>query len=313
VIELGDVSFKTPPVLGHYILRWDLVEEGRTWFFRTGGAPLEVPLEVSDRAISARWTAQASHNPQDVSLAFDGNPDTFWDGKTGQTPGMWFQVDLGQALVLDRVRVSSPGRGFPAGYELKISEDGQDWHLVAQKEKNWADVDVAFAPCMARYVRLEQSGTPEWAATWMISEISFAVTQPWLTAQASHYSGDAHKAHDARLETAWNTRAVKQKPGLWFQVDMGALRMIERIALEHPTNQFPRGYIVAVSPDAESWLEVGRSDDNWDRVDVQFPPTVARHLRVETTNSSDQMPWGIAELAVWRSSPVWLQGHRSSG
>jgi hypothetical protein len=310
-VDLSDVAFKTPRVVGNYILRWDLVEEGKAWFFRQGGAPLEVQVEVSDRPIFAPWTAQASHNAADVGLAFDGDPDTAWDSGADQKPGMWFQVDLGEVLVLDRVTVASPGRGFPVGYQVKLSEDGQDWHLVAEQPKNWRDIDDAFAPCKARFLRIEQTGTPQWTATWKISEIAVSTTELWAGATASHYAGDAGQAIDARLRTAWNTRSVKQKPGMWFQVDLGSVREIQRVVLEHPTNQQPRGYLVRVSTDQQAWQEVGRKDDNWGAVDVEFQPAAARYVYVETTNSSNYHPWGIAEFIVWRSSPLWVRGRAS--
>lgn len=307
-VDLSDVVYQTPAVVGRYTLRWDLAEEGLAWFFRHGGAPLEIDVEVTDQAVFVPWTAQASHNAGDVGLAFDGNPLTVWDSKADQEPGMWFQVDLGEVLVLDRVKVASPGSGFALGYKIKLSADGQDWHLVAERAKNWLDIDEAFVPCQARYLRLEQTGKPDWPATWKISEIAVSATQLWTGATASHFGEDAQQAIDARLRTAWNTRNAKQKPGMWFELDMGSVRQIERVVLEHPSSQLPRGYVVQVSPDGQAWQEVGRVDDNWGKLDVGFPPVAARTIRVEITNSSPYQPWGIAEFIVWRSSPAWLRG-----
>jgi hypothetical protein len=307
-VDLADVAFQTPPLPGRYTLRWDLVREGLTWFFRQGGTPLEVAVEVSDEANFVPWSGQASHNPGDVALAFDGDPDTAWDSGADQEPGMWFQVDLGEVLVLDRVKVASPGRGFPVGYKVLLSEDGQDWRLVAEQKPNWLDIDAAFSPVAARYVRIEQTGSPDWPATWKIAEIAVSEAVPWAGAEASHYSDDAGKAIDARLDTAWNTRSVKQKPGMWLQVDLGSARDIERVAQAHPKNQQPRGYVVQVSTDGQSWQEVGRKDDNWGAVDVEFPAVSARFVRVETNNSSQYHPWGVSEFVVWRSSPQWLRG-----
>jgi len=209
---------------------------------------------------------------------------------------------------MDRVRVTSPGRGFPVGYRMLLSVDGQDWHLVAQKAQNWANVEAVFAPCHARYLRLEQTGQPEWNTTWMISEIAASITGPWAGGEASHFSGDAHQALDARLDTTWNTRNARQRPGMWFELDMGSPRRVERVVLEHPANQQPRGYVVEVSVDGQTWQEVGRNDDNWGRVDATFSVVPARHIRVQTTNSSPYHPWGISDVAVWRSSPIWLAG-----
>lgn len=95
---------------------------------------------------------------------------------------------------------------------------------------------------------------------------------------------------------------------MWFELDVGSLRVIERVVLEHPPNQQPRGYVVQVSTDRQDWQQVGRNDDNWGKADVRFEPIVTRYVRVETTNSSPYHPWGIAEFIVWRSSPVWLHG-----
>jgi hypothetical protein len=306
--ELTKVPFKTPPTAGTYVLRWDLVEEGNIWFFRQGGAPLEIDVEVADQAVLEQWTAEANVSAENASLAFDAGPGAAWDSGAVQKPGMWFQVDLGRVLVLDRVAIASPERGFPAGYQVTLSEDGNVWHLVAEEAKNWRDIDAAFAPCRARYVRIEQTGVPPWAASWKISGVAVSATEPWAGASASHYAKDAGEAIDADLRTAWSTRGVKQKPGMWFELDMGSPREIERLVLENPVNQQPRGYRVRVSTDRQKWQEVGRKDDNWGRLDVEFPPATARYLRVETTNSSRYHPWGIANLAVWRSLPQWLRG-----
>ena len=307
-VKLLGVPFKTPPVLGDYVLRWDLVEEGNTWFFRQGADPWEVAVAITDRTRSLPWTARSSDNESQVALAFDGKTETFWDSRSSQKAGMWLQVDLEQELVLDRVKAISPGRGFPSGFKIKLSTDGQDWHLVAKRDRNWSNIDEAFAPCRARFIHLELIGQANSPATWMISEIAVSTTDPWSGATASHYSDDAYKAWDARLGTYWNTRAVKQRPGMWFQVDMGTLRDIERVTLDHPGNQMPRGYLVQVSADDQHWQEVGRKDDNWGQVDVAFPSTEARYVRVETANSSPYQPWGISEFVVWCSNPIWIHG-----
>ncbi|MGD8397442.1 MAG: discoidin domain-containing protein [Anaerolineae bacterium] len=310
-VDLLGIPFQTPPVLGDYLLRWDLVEEGVTWFFRQGAAPLEVPLEVSDRVFLIPWQAQASHNRDDVALAFDGQPDTVWDSGVDQAPGQWFAVDMGQVIVLDRVRVTSPGRGFPLGYRILLSEDGATWCAVAEAKRNWTNIDAGFPPRSARYMRIEQTSTAQWSTTWMIAEIAVAAALPWAGATASHYPDDAHEAIDSCLDTAWNTRSVKQKPDMWFEVNMDSPRRIEGITLRHPASQMPRGYVMRVSSDAQNWQEVGRDDDNWATAEARFSPLTARYIRVETTNSSPYHPWGITEFVVWRASPIWLVGRQT--
>jgi hypothetical protein len=305
-VEL-DVAFMSPAVPGQYVLRWDLVHEGVTYFFREGAAPLEVPLEISDEAIFVPWSGQSSENNAAVALAFDGDPNTAWDSLVVQKPGMWFQVDLGEVQIVSRFKAISPGRGFPVGYTVQISEDGQNWRLAANVAKNWRNVDVTFAPWRTRYIRLVQTGTPQYDATWTISDIAVGIAIPWSAVHTSHNAAGARLVMDARLDTSWNSKTV-QKPGIWFELDLGTLRSIERVVLVHPLNQQPRGYVVRVSGDGQTWQEVGHKDDNWGQVDVTFPATRARSIRVETTNSSRYHPWGISEIQVWESAPVWLRG-----
>ena len=95
---------------------------------------------------------------------------------------------------------------------------------------------------------------------------------------------------------------------MWFQLDMGSPRVVERVVLEHPASRQPRGYLLQVSADGQAWQDVGRNDDNWARVDLSFDAVPARYVRVSTTNSSPYHAWGISEVCIWRASVVWLVG-----
>jgi len=95
---------------------------------------------------------------------------------------------------------------------------------------------------------------------------------------------------------------------MWFALDMGSHRRIERVMLSNPSNQFPRGYTVEISIDGQNWQEVARKNDNWGAVEAVFQAATARYIRVQTTNSSPYYPWGITEFVVCRASPTWLRG-----
>ena len=95
---------------------------------------------------------------------------------------------------------------------------------------------------------------------------------------------------------------------MWFELDMGRSHKVERVVLEHPASQQPRGYVVALSVDGQTWQEVSRNDDNWARVDASFSAIAARYVRISTTNSSPYHAWGIREVSIWRASPVWMVG-----
>jgi hypothetical protein len=118
------------------------------------------------------WQAQSSHNPSEVGKAFDGDLETFWDSDEAQQRGMWYELDLGQIQTIDRITVESPGRGFATAYVLSVSSDRTDWEVVSEMTENWKAIDTSFPPRPVRYIKIEQTGSPNWGPPWLISEIA---------------------------------------------------------------------------------------------------------------------------------------------
>jgi hypothetical protein len=308
-VTITPVYLKIPSTMGNYVLRWDMVEEGVAWFSKDGSPPLEVNVKVvKESLVRARWSAEASHNPGDVALAFDGKSDTAWSSQANQGPGMWFKLDMGAAQIIDRVLVQSPGRGFPYHYILSLSRDGETWRVVQRVPKNWRSIDAQFSPVETRYIRIDVQEGPEWGAFWAISEISVAVSQPWAGATASHYANTASLAIDGDMDKAWSTRVI-QGPGMWFQVDLGSVQEINGVRMYCPSPRVPRGYVIATSTDGENWTDVASNPNNWgETLSHAFNSRPARYVRITLTRSSPYHPWAIAILAVDRTNPTWLTG-----
>jgi hypothetical protein len=108
----------------------------------------------------------ASHNNQmqgadNLRQAIDNNPATRWSTFQTQQPGMWFQVDLGQARPVSQVRLDNDAspQDYPRGYRLQLSLDGQSWTTIAENLANDRPLEVTFAPRRARFMRVEQTGS----------------------------------------------------------------------------------------------------------------------------------------------------------
>jgi hypothetical protein len=184
----GDVvtlncNLSAPRNPDRYEVRWDLVEEARTWFAWQGVATLDVEVDVVAEgtpvpAEPGRISMSASHNntlsgPDNLAQALDGNPDTRWSSRAPQGPGMWVEIDLGQVrsvggLALDTA--ASPN-DYPRGYAVSLSTDRDDWGAVARDDGNDGPLDVTFSPRPARHIRVEQTGhSDRW--WWSIHEVS---------------------------------------------------------------------------------------------------------------------------------------------
>jgi hypothetical protein len=227
----------------------------------------------------------------------DSDPESAWSSGDVQQPGMWFMIDLGAVQQVSGISMVSPGKDFPRGYVIEASTDGATWQEVMRKDPNWKSVDATFVAVPARYVRVTQTRTPRWPVVWAINDVAIASASLW-SATASPNPQDAAKAIDADIQTVWTT-GTPQRPGAWFQLDLGEKLYVERLRLDNTGNpQYPRGYVVRTSLDGVTWDEAARKASNWRPVDVAVGPRWLRYVRIENTGSSPWHPWTIAEAIV---------------
>ncbi|MFB0545973.1 MAG: discoidin domain-containing protein, partial [Anaerolineae bacterium] len=189
-------NLSAPRTSGTYDVRWDMVEEMRTWFAWQGVPTLNVRVAVNaDISVippaPAGMSVSASHNNRqqgfdNVRQAIDNNPYTRWSTLQPQRPGMWFQIDLGQVRTLSQVRLDNEPSplDYPRGYIVKVSRDGHNWTTVADNPLNDRPLNVTFSPRQVRFIRIEQTGSDP-VFWWSIHEIGFSgEVRP--SASASH-------------------------------------------------------------------------------------------------------------------------------
>ncbi len=135
---------------------------------------------VSDITIKAApaWTATASTNAADAAKAIDGDRSTVWSTGVPQRSGEWFQLDLGEAVFVERLRLDNTAQPqYPRGYLISASVNGQDWQEATRKASNWAPVDAALGPRWARYLRIVNTGSSRWHP-WTIAEVTIITAPP---------------------------------------------------------------------------------------------------------------------------------------
>ena len=278
------------------------------------------PWAISEIAVQAEpivvitSKATASHNPADAGKALDGDPATAWSTVAGQTPGLWFQVDLGGAQRLTRIALTSPKKEqTPRGYRISISTDGQAWNELAAKSLNYSNpVEVTLGADRplpsARHVRIDLTREDQFKNPWSISELAIGMTPAW-TAKASHASDAAGKAVDGDPTTAWSS-GVPQAPGIWYELDLGATLKITKVVLEGPEKEFPRGVAIKLSADGANWREVGRVARFYKApATVSFDPADGRYIRIEQISDAIQVgnwkiPWTIGAVQVYGTAGV---------
>jgi hypothetical protein len=76
------------------------------------------------------WVASSSTTGGDSPAnALDGNLTTRWSTDASQTPGQWFEVDLGVPCTFSQLVLNSvnSANDYPRGYQVYVSADGVNW------------------------------------------------------------------------------------------------------------------------------------------------------------------------------------------
>lgn len=271
----------------------------------TPGAPWMETVPLNESA----WTASASSTGSGDSPAnaIDWNTSTRWSTGASQTPGQWFQVNLGSMQLFDQVSFetrSTDKWDFPRGYQIQVSTDGTNWTTVKTGQGFGWKQAIAIPPQYAQYVRITQTGSAqEW---WSIAEFHVYSELPlirsaWTATASSSAAGTTPgNALDGNLGTRWSTGAA-QAGGEWFQVDMGQTQTFNRVLLDAGSTwagDYPRGYQLQVSNDGSTWTTVTSGNGSGQAVLIQFPVQVARYVKIIQTGSAGNW-WSIAEMNVY--------------
>ncbi len=174
-------------------------------------------------------------------------------------------------------------------------------------------------------VRYEVHRIPPW---WIyhrfrVPQVRYEEISPEGWAATSEESPEtASHAFDRDIETMWRPR-TSQRPGSTFLLDLRETHPIGMIAwVPRVHSDSPRGIEVATSIDGASWRPVVGVSPYYrpiywsgthpflrlrrPRVEVRFPPTGARFIRLTQTGQDDVYTWSIRELSVYR--PVFAPG-----
>lgn len=133
----------------------------------------EAALALS-RIQSAHYAVTASVNSEAAGNAVDGDPATRWDTGGAQSPGQWFQVDLGWPHRVTRVVLdcAASANDYPRGYAVYVTDNPDALgEPVATGEGAGAVVEIACDPKTGRFLRIVQTGaTDVWF--WSIHELT---------------------------------------------------------------------------------------------------------------------------------------------
>ncbi|HEX9368260.1 MAG TPA: c-type cytochrome [Vicinamibacterales bacterium] len=167
-------------------VRAEIAGRKTPWNLSELEASLPRPLD------SQLWKLTASHGADTAPGAATLRG---WTSSVPQAPGMWFEVELSQAVSLtelqfDSTSVGGGGRGgrgaaapaqlpppppvigYPRAYAVEVSMDGKKWSKpVAEGSGTGAHTTVTFAPARAQFIRITQTDNIADAPPWSIRNL----------------------------------------------------------------------------------------------------------------------------------------------
>jgi hypothetical protein len=145
-----------------------------------------LPVDPAWREVPPRaFTPSASHNPDGLRRAFDGDRSTRWFTGERQRGAEWIELRFHSPLDVARVRLEMDRRSngdYPRGLVAEGSEDGRTWRILFEGgilpwlglsiayEPRTPGIDLVLPPNTTRVLRLRTTGeTRVWY--WSVHEL----------------------------------------------------------------------------------------------------------------------------------------------
>lgn len=135
-------------------------------------------------------------------------------------------------------------------------------------------------------------------------------------------SGFEARAFDRNISSSW-TSSCPQKPGMFYQIDLGKIYRLNRIVFLSGRGKewdFPNYYRLELSKNGQDWVEVASVNNNWaylfwsgarpfwkirnGRMENYFNPQEAQFIKITITGPSPYA-WTIGEIFVYqKAAPI---------
>ena len=300
-----------------------LTETGRIYDFllwTDGGArthDITVPAAAKritavygeDKAADRLATASTFHTGVEPWRAVDGVADTRWSS-AAIDPNVWqqwWQVDLGSSRPLSSVWIDWAA-DYASQYRVATSTDGTNFTTAATVSISQPGLKgTSFANRSARYVRVTglqraTSGGISFRNVQIFGPGDSATTEDKAagrpaTANTSRPGNEPGNAVDGSSGTRWLSQPFG---AVWWQVDLGRMRSIDRLALNWDESAWPTKYEISTSPDGSAFSlarEVSNPSPGWSVAD--FPARKTRYVRVTSTKPATFNGGGLWDARVF--------------
>jgi beta-glucanase (GH16 family) len=281
----------------------------------TGPAAAAGSLLSQNRPVTVSSTESAAFPG---SAAVDGATGTRWSSQFSDP--QWIQVDLGQTVTIDEVRLNWEG-AYARAFTVQLSDNASTWSTVYSTTTGTGGDQVLAVTGSGRYVRLQLTAR---ATQWGYSLWEFQVfgttggggpgpgpgpegllsyRKP-ATASTSQDDGACgactpSKATDLDPVTRWATSPTNGwvDPG-WITVDLGATATINKVVLQWDP-AYAVDYQLQVSDDNANWRDIYSTTEGRGFKETLTVSGTGRYVRMYGTERSNGYGYSLWEFQVY--------------
>ncbi len=197
------------------------------------------------------------------------------------------------------------GNVYSAGLMLPMGANDDRWiaDVANYIRNNWENkASLVEASDVAR-VRIESQ---KHVGPWTLKELTYfdppaIEDRDHWKLSASHNENNLRNSLDGNPGSRWDT-GTTQKPGMWVSIELPEPVKVMSLTLDTRGSDmdYPRGFVVHVSTDGQSWgdpVAKGQGDVPVTEIELDSP-VATRHLRITQTGESDSKYWSIHELSI---------------
>ncbi|MBX2849198.1 MAG: discoidin domain-containing protein [Acidiferrobacterales bacterium] len=131
---------------------------------------------TSDFSDTDNWELNSSSNAGERTFAIDGNANTRWDTAVKQSNGQYYEINFNSVKTFDQILLDTSGSAndYPRGYQIQVSENGNDYSTVATgTPSNNAITQIEFPEQSSQYLKIIQTGADSFY-WWSIHELTIS-------------------------------------------------------------------------------------------------------------------------------------------
>lgn len=279
---------------------------------------LMMPVPLSREGWRATAVSVGANSSADAGI--DGKMDTAWEAAVDQTPGQWFQVDMGTPQTFCKLTLDVDQRhaqGYARSFSVLGSNDGIDWNNVIATGKGASPrTTISFGSQSFRFVRVvmakSDGGSPA-SQPWAIAELNL-YQHLWVNPLAI-FSGRLFARAPSADESSAAGPGTRDAGGAsddpsQYNFENGAQgwsssgRMVRSVA-SSSAKAYKGRHSLAITIDASG---TGEQDITSSSIPVKAGTTILYHVWIPTGCSlSAIMPWmGQSASAGYKWLTNWV-------